>query len=575
MSERTFLEEIHLKNIGVITQASLEFDKGLTVLTGETGAGKTMVLTALNLVLGGKSESSLVRSGEERLTASALFSIPKKKILGFEELGIEIEDGSLSISRSVTTEGKSKAVASGVNVSASVLSDASDHLVEIHGQSSGFNIAKGSKQRELLDRFAGSLLQKLLVGYQDHLSAYQLTKNRIQELKKNTASREESLAQLKLFSESFTKLKPVSGELNAIDDEISRLSSVEELRIAVTQAMQALESEDSGVISALALAKKSLDAVKSKDSKVEKFSDDFNEAFFVLADVVPDLTSYLQSLEADPERLDFLQERKSALNAFIKKWSSEVTAEQGLKDLIQRHLTISASLEDLSGGEERIVELEKELTAAKKNLVVSAIKLSEERTKSAQKLSSMVSEEMHALSMPHTNLVIEVTPPNYESGLKESDFTIFGCDGVSMFLQTHKEGPLVSLSKGASGGEMSRVMLALEVVLAASNPVGTYVFDEVDAGVGGAAAIEVGRRLHALSKNAQVIVVTHLPQVAAWGDQHYVVEKSTDGTVVSSGVTSVQGEDRISEIARMLAGLQESSSAKEHAAELLNMRLQG
>ena len=575
MSERTFLEEIHLKNIGVITHASLEFDKGLTVLTGETGAGKTMVLTALNLVLGGKSESSLVRSGEDRLTASALFSIPKKKVLGFEELGIEIEDGSLSISRSVTTEGKSKAVASGVNVSASALSDVSEHLVEIHGQSSGLNIAKGSKQRELLDRFAGSSLQNVLAIYQEHLSTYQHTKNRIQELKKNTASREESLAQLKLFSESFTKLKPVADELSAIDDEISRLSSVEELRIAVTQAMQALESEDSGVIGALALAKKSLDAVKSKDSKVEKFSDDFNEAFFVLADVVPDLTSYLQSLEADPERLDFLQDRKSALNTFIKKWSSEVTAEQGLKDVIQKYSTISSSLEDLSGGEERIAELEKELTAAKKSLVGSAKKLTEERTKSAQKLSFKVSEEMHALSMPHTNLVIEVTPPNYESGLKESDFTTFGCDGVSMFLQTHKDGPLVSLSKGASGGEMSRVMLALEVVLAASNPVGTYVFDEVDAGVGGAAAIEVGRRLHALSKNAQVIVVTHLPQVAAWGDQHYVVEKSTDGTVVSSGVTSVQGEDRISEIARMLAGLQESSSAKEHAAELLNMRLQG
>jgi DNA repair protein RecN (Recombination protein N) len=534
-----------------------------------------MVLTALNLVLGGKSESSLVRSGEDRLTASALFSIPKKKVLGFEELGIEIEDGSLSISRSVTTEGKSKAVASGVNVSASALSDVSEHLVEIHGQSSGLNIAKGSKQRELLDRFAGSSLQNVLAIYQEHLSTYQHTKNRIQELKKNTASREESLAQLKLFSESFTKLKPVADELSAIDDEISRLSSVEELRIAVTQAMQALESEDSGVIGALALAKKSLDAVKSKDSKVEKFSDDFNEAFFVLADVVPDLTSYLQSLEADPERLDFLQERKSALNTFIKKWSSEVTAEQGLKDVIQKYSTISSSLEDLSGGEERIAELEKELTAAKKSLVGSAKKLTEERTKSAQKLSFKVSEEMHALSMPHTNLVIEVTPPNYESGLKESDFTTFGCDGVSMFLQTHKDGPLVSLSKGASGGEMSRVMLALEVVLAASNPVGTYVFDEVDAGVGGAAAIEVGRRLHALSKNAQVIVVTHLPQVAAWGDQHYVVEKSTDGTVVSSGVTSVQGEDRISEIARMLAGLQESSSAKEHAAELLNMRLQG
>jgi DNA repair protein RecN (Recombination protein N) len=573
VSERTFLEEIHLKNVGVITQANLEFAKGLTVLTGETGAGKTMVLTALNLVLGGKSESSLVRSGEDRLTASALFTIPKKTIARFESLGIEVEDGSLSISRSVTTEGKSKAVASGVSVSASVLSDASDYLVEIHGQSSGLNIAKGSKQRELLDRYAGSSFETMLTSYQDHLNTYQNVKSRITELKKNAASREESLAQLKLFNDSFLKLKPLPDELGAIDDEISRLSSVEELRIAVTQAMQALESEDSGVINALALAKKSLDAIKSKDSKVEKFSDDFNEAFFVLADVVPELTSYLESLEADPERLDFLQERKSAINSFIKKWSNEGSADQGLRDVIQKHSTISSSLEDLTGGEQRIAELEKELSVCKKNLVASAIEMTKERTNAAQKLSSNVSNEMHALSMPHTNLVIEVTSPNYESGLKEGDFTTFGCDSVSMYLQTHKDGPLVSLAKGASGGEMSRVMLALEVVLAASNPVGTYVFDEVDAGVGGAAAIEVGRRLHALSKDAQVIVVTHLPQVAAWGDQHYVVQKSSDGTVVSSGVISVQGDERVSEIARMLAGLQDSSSAKEHAAELLNMRL--
>jgi len=573
VSERTFLEEIHLKNVGVITQANLEFSKGLTVLTGETGAGKTMVLTALNLVLGGKSESSLVRSGEDRLTASALFSIPKKTIARFESLGIEVEDGSLSISRSVTTEGKSKAVASGVSVSASVLSDASDYLVEIHGQSSGLNIAKGSKQRELLDRYAGSSFETMLTSYQDHLNTYQNVKSRITELKKNAASREESLAQLKLFNDSFLKLKPLPDELGAIDDEISRLSSVEELRIAVTQAMQALESSDSGVINALATAKKSLDAIKSKDSMVEKFSDDFNEAFFVLADVVPELTSYLESLEADPERLDFLQERKSAINAFIKKWSNEGTADQGLRDVIQKHSTISSSLEDLTGGEQRIAELEKELSVCKKNLVASAIEMTKERTNAAQKLSSNVSNEMHALSMPHTNLVIEVASPNYESGLKEGDFTTFGCDSVSMYLQTHKDGPLVSLAKGASGGEMSRVMLALEVVLAASNPVGTYVFDEVDSGVGGAAAIEVGRRLHALSKDAQVIVVTHLPQVAAWGDQHYVVQKSSDGTVVSSGVISVQGDERVSEIARMLAGLQDSSSAKEHAAELLNMRL--
>ena len=575
MSDRTFLEEIHIKNIGVITQANLEFNKGLTVLTGETGAGKTMVLTALNLVLGGKSESSLVRSGEERLTASALFSIPKKKVVEFENLGIEVEEGTLTISRSVTRDGKSKAVASGVSVSAGSLSDASDHLIEIHGQSSGINITKGSRQRELLDRYAGKPLISVLEKYQDQLGQYQQIKERISELKKNAASREESLAALKLFSETFSKLKPISNEVADIDDEVRRLSSVEELRLAVTQALSAIENDEAGVLSALGQAKKSLDSVKEKDSKLEKFSDDFNEAFFILADLLPNLTSYLQTLEADPERLDFLQERKAALSAFVKKWNPEANGDDGLNLLIERNKSVSSQLEDLSGGDERIQTLEKDLILIKKALLTAAIDLTKAREISATDLSHKVSEEMHSLSMPHTNLVIEVIAPDYAGSMKESDFSAHGCDTVSMFLQTHKNAPLVSLAKGASGGEMSRVMLALEVVLAATNPVGTYIFDEVDAGVGGAAAIEVGRRLHTLSKNAQVIVVTHLPQVAAWGDQHYVVEKSIDGTVISSGVTCVQGEARISEIARMLAGLQESSSAKEHASELLNMRLIG
>ena len=575
MSERTFLEEIHIKNIGVITGAALEFNKGLTVLTGETGAGKTMVLTALNLVLGGKSESTLVRSGEDRLSASALFSIPKTRVSNFEDLGLEIEDGTLTISRNVTKDGKSKAMASGVAVSASTLSEASAHLIEIHGQSSGLSITKGSRQRELLDRFAGETLSKNLLIYQQNLNEYTSIKSRISELKKSAATREEALASLELFSKTISKLSPKANEFKSIDDEISKLSSVEELRVAITFALAALESEDSGAINSLGQAKKSLDNVKAKDSQVEKFSDEFNEAFFILADLMPNLTSYLESLEADPQRLDQLQERKSELSAFVKKWGDLPDLDQSLAALIQRGKTISAQLEDLSGGEERIEALEKELNQIKKNLITEAKALSKIRNQVALKLAGEVSTEMHSLSMPQTNLRIEVASADYDAALKESDFTAFGCDSISMFLQTHRDGPLVSLAKGASGGEMSRVMLALEVVIAASNPVGTYIFDEVDAGVGGAAAIEVGRRLHALSKNAQVIVVTHLPQVAAWGDSHYVVEKSIDGTVVSSGVNRVEGDDRVSEIARMLAGLQESSSAKEHASELLEMRLRG
>ena len=575
MSERTFLEEIHIKNLGVITGAALEFNKGLTVLTGETGAGKTMVLTALNLVLGGKTESTLVRSGEDRLSASALFSIPKARISNFEELGLEIEDGTLTISRNVTKDGKSKAVASGVAVSASTLAEASQYLIEIHGQSSGLSITKGSRQRELLDRYAGEAFNKNLLVYQQYLNEYTNIKSRINELKKSAASREEALASLQLFSQTIAKLSPKTNEFKSIDDEISRLSSVEELRVSITVALAALESEDSGAINALGQAKKSLDTVKGKDSRVERFSDEFNEAFFILADLMPNLTSYLESLEADPQRLDHLQVRKSELSTFVKKWGDIPDADESLIALIERSKTISAQLEDLSGGEERIGVLEKELSQIKKNLLSQAKSLSKLRNQVALKLADEVSTEMHSLSMPQTNLCIEITSADYDAVLKESDFTSFGCDVVSMFLQTHRDGPLVSLAKGASGGEMSRVMLALEVVIAASNPVGTYIFDEVDAGVGGAAAIEVGRRLHTLSKNAQVIVVTHLPQVAAWGDFHYVVEKSTDGTVTSSGVNRVDGDERVSEIARMLAGLQESSSAKEHASELLEMRVKG
>ena len=575
MSERTFLEEIHIKNIGVITGAALEFSRGLTVLTGETGAGKTMVLTALNLVLGGKTESTLVRSGEDRLSASALFSIPKARVSNFEELGLEVEEGTLTISRNVTKDGKSKAVASGVAVSASTLAEASAHLIEIHGQSSGLSITKGSRQRELLDRFAGESLNKTLSTYQQNLHEYTSIKSRINDLKKSVASREEALAALELFSKTINKLSPKANEFKSIDDEVSKLSSVEELRVAITFALSALENDGSGAITALGQAKKSLDGVKGKDSQVEKFSDEFNDAFFILADLMPNLTSYLESLEADPQRLDHLQERKSELSIFVKKYGELPDLDQSLLALIEKSKTVSAQLEDLSGGEERIGALEKELSQIKKNLLTEAKTLSKIRSQVALKLADEVSTEMHSLSMPQTNLRIEIASPDYDAALKESDFTSFGCDSVSMLLQTHLDGPLVSLAKGASGGEMSRVMLALEVVIAASNPVGTYIFDEVDAGVGGAAAIEVGRRLHALSKNAQVIVVTHLPQVAAWGDSHYVVEKSIDGTVVSSGVNRVDGDERVSEIARMLAGLQESSSAKEHASELLELRIRG
>jgi len=240
--------------------------------------------------------------------------------------------------------------------------------------------------------------------------------------------------------------------------------------------------------------------------------------------------------------------------------------------LIRRHDVVAESIADLTGGEDRLKEMEEELELLFQHLASRSQILSEVRRDFADKLSASVTDEIHMLSMPHTQFICTVSSPDYSQKLSPNVFTTTGADDVSMLLQAHKDGPLVQVAKGASGGELSRIMLALEVVLAESEPVGTYIFDEVDAGVGGKAAVEVGRRLRKLSQFAQVIVVTHLPQVAAWADSHFIVRKNDDGAVSQSDVVRVTGDLRIEEIARMLAGQEDSHSAREHAAELLAMR---
>ena len=566
MSERTFLEEITIRSIGVIDSSTLEISKGLTVLSGETGAGKTMILTALNLILGGKADSSLVRKGAERLVASGRFSIPKAQEILFEDA--LIEDGELIVVRTVAADGKSKATTNGVSATASTLASFGENLVEVHGQAANHTITKSSRQRELLDRFAVIDLDR----YQLALANYHDMKDRIAALKKSIAAKDKELAELKEFAQEFSALNPASGEFVEIDSEIARLSSVEELRAATQLASAAIEDEEAGSLNSLGSARRSLESARSKDRLLEEIYQQLSESFFLLADAQSALNSYISRLEADPARLDYLQQRKSQLNALVKKFGGAKGIDEEIASLAMRYKNSSDAIADLEGGDARLQELEKELVAIKKTLLSEAKKVSDSRTDAAVKLSTLVTREIQQLSMPHATFVAAVESADY-SAPKESDFTSQGCDEISMFIQGHKDAPLVPLAKGASGGEMSRVMLALEVVIASTHPIGTYVFDEVDAGVGGKAAIEVGRRLHQLAQHAQVIVVTHLPQVAAWADSHFVVTKNNDGTVSQSDVRQVTGEDRIEEVARMLAGLENSASAREHATELLSLKV--
>ena len=575
MSDRSYLEEISIRNLGIIDTSSLELSKGLNVLTGETGAGKTMILTALSLLLGAKSDSSLVRHGSERLVTSATFSIPQSLVAQIHDLGGLVEDGSLILTRSVSSDGKSKATASGATVNASTLGEITEPLIAIHGQSANTQIVKSVRQRELLDLFAGTNLQTVLAEYQEIYSTYNEMKAKLKALVTNASARDSQIADLELLTKQWNTLKPTRNEFASVDDEIRKLASVEDLRIAASGASAAVGEEDAGVLTVLGQARKFLEAAKGKDQTLDEIATSVAESFFLIDDAHAALVSYLASLEADPSRLDYLQERKSALVAFVKKWGGSGSVDEEMAEIAIRVKSAKEMIADLNGGQDRIAELESEIKVVKGKLLTSAKKVSAARTAAAGKLSEGVSAEIAGLSMPHTRFYADVLSPDYEGSLKESDFTITGCDEILMSIQAHKDGPKVALGKGASGGEMSRIMLALEVVIAASAPVGTYIFDEVDAGVGGKAAIEVGRRLHALSEHAQVIVVTHLPQVAAWADRHFVVAKDSDGQIVQSGVSQLDEQARVTEIARMLAGLDESVSAQEHAAELLAMRGSG
>jgi len=559
---KSSLEEISIRSLGVIESSNIEFKPGLTVLTGETGAGKTMVLTALGLVLGSKSDSDLVRAGQERAIVTGKFSVPKELAMQIIDAGGEIEEESVVISRTVSTAGKSRVLVGGVVSSAAAVSSFASSLVEIHAQSSSSKLTKPGVARELLDRFAGLDL----TSYQDTFDQYQQMLRRINELKDQLSQADRQIAELSELADEFERLNPKSGELVEIENEIAKLGSVEVLNQAVSVALNLFENEDLSAVNMLQQIRKSLDQVNGKDKQLDAITERYTESLLNLQDISSDLSSYVLQLEADPNRFEKLQDRKASLNSLLKRYGKGSDKEAAFEQLLVDGKSAKERIADLSGGDQRVAELQKEADSLFKQLQEQGLALSQSRKINGEKLASQVTEEVRSLSMPNASFVIEQTVGDVKNS---KSFTSYGIDEISILFSAHSGGTPLALNKVASGGELSRVMLALEVVIAEAEPVGTYIFDEVDAGVGGKAAIEVGRRLSKLSKSAQVIVITHLAQVAAWADNHLVVKKSENGLVTQSDVMEVSATERKIEIARMLSGQEDSQTAQEHAGELL------
>ena len=564
--QKSALRELTIRSLGVIDSAEVDFKDGLTVITGETGAGKTMVLTALNLILGSKSDVDFVRSGDDRLVVSGKFNIGDTLRKIVEEAGGFVEDGDVIINRSVTNHGKSKISLGGAVTTTSQVSELAQELVEIHAQSSSARLSKPAVQLNLLDSYGD--YQDSAAKYSDKFIEFNLIRKRVADLTSQLKVRDFEIAKLTGFVDDFAKIAPKKGELDQIENEITKLGAVEELNAGLIQALGIISGEDESPTAALGLTKKILEKLKGKDSELDSLIEKYSELIYEFAENSSGLERYLAGLGADPARFDYLQNRKSELNGLLKKYGEGSDRESAYENLLIAGDEASSRLEDLQGGDSKLAELRDESLACFGKLQELGLNLSASRFSVAKKLSTAITSEMVLLAMPNAKISVQVTTSD---GSKPENFSATGLDEVLFLFTSHTDGKLLPLSKAASGGELSRVMLSIEVVLAKNSPVGTYIFDEVDAGVGGKAAIEVGKRLALLAQNSQVIVVTHLAQVASWADNHFVVSKNESGSVTQSNILEVSGADRRKEIARLLSGQEDSKTAQEHAGELLDM----
>ena len=568
---------MRIRGLGVIDDAVLELAPGLTVVTGETGAGKTMVVQGLGLLFGGRADAGRLQPGAERAVVEGRLLLPRghPAIERAIDAGAELDEVpggfALLLSRSVGRDGRSRAHVGGRGVPMAVLADLSDSLLAMHGQSDQQRLRSPGRQRAALDRFAGPDLLALVDDYRTGWTRWRELRSVLVELHEAAAERDREAALLRLGLTEIEAVAPGAGEDVDLRAEVQRLAHADDLRSAAGVAQAALTGDESGAATdaagQISAARRALESACAADPALSDLATRVADAGFLVADAAADLASYAAGIEADPARLARAQDRLAALTTLVRRHG--VGDVDGVLAFAEQ---ASGRLLELDGADDRIAALADEESGLVQHLGEVAGRLSAARTRAAVTFGTAVSAELAELAMPHATVQASVDQRADPDGLRVGDRLLaagpYGVDEVELLLQPHAGAPPRPLHRGASGGELSRVMLAVEVVFAGSDPVPVMVFDEVDAGVGGRAAVEVGRRLARLARDHQVLVVTHLPQVAAFADTHLQVVKTGDGAVTRSGVAHLDQPSRIAELSRMLAG-QDSGLARGHAQELL------
>jgi DNA repair protein RecN (Recombination protein N) len=564
------IEEISIRGLGVIGEATLPIGPGFTALTGETGAGKTMVVSALGLLLGERADSAAIRSGSSQAVVEGHWLVDATGTVAnrVRDAGGDLDaipgsdQAGLLLSRSISTEGRSRAAVGGRAAPVGVLNEIGQQLVVVHGQSDQIRLRSATAQREALDRFAGQDVGVVLGNYQSVYARWQAAQSELDLLIAERDLRSQEAADLRLAMEEIERVAPQRGEDAELAERADRLTNLEDLRLAAAEAQQLVSSQtsddSSDAIGLLDSARRRLDRVADHDPALEVIATTLGTATALVSDISSQLASYLGDLDADGGReLETVQERRAELANLVRRFGP------ALDDAIDYLDTGSGRLLELDNDSDRVDALRAEVESDRASIVELASELSRVRARYAAQLSESVTAELTALAMGGAAVTIEVED--------RPDYSQTGKDQVSFLLRPHAGSEPRPLARGASGGELSRVMLAIEVVIAATDPVPTFIFDEVDAGVGGASATEIGRRLATLAQSAQVIVVTHLAQVAAFANNHLSVVKDSDGMVTESSVRQLHGDDRVAEMARLLSGLPDSESGLTHARELLDL----
>jgi DNA repair protein RecN (Recombination protein N) len=555
-------ERLAMTSLGVIDSAELSLGSGFTVITGETGAGKTMVVTALGLLRGERADPGLVRNGVDQARVEATVVLPEDIAAGVvasvQDAGGSIDDGALELGRAIAAQGRSRAFAGGVTVPAALLSAIADDVVAVHGQSDQHRLVRPSAQLGALDAFGAEAIAALKAQYTPAFADWRAAEARIADLTSHAQERARELDLLRLGLDEIAAVEPQAGEDEVLSVEVNRLGHAEALARAASAAHDGLSGDDSGSARDLVSdAAGALDEVAGNDPVLDALRMRVHEVAILLDDVAGDLSAYATGIDMDPARLSIVQDRLAALGALRRKYGPT------LDDVLRWRDDSAARVLAIDVDDESMLALRAEADRLRSVVEEVGGRLTDERRRIAAELGSRVGAELNQLSMPSARLTVDVRP--------RTDWGPDGRDEVEFLFAPNSGLDPRALSKGASGGELSRVMLALEVVLADRSTVPTLVFDEVDAGIGGKAAVEVGRRLAKLATNTQVLAVTHLPQVAAFADHHFRVLKDDDGNVTSSSVVELNDADRVDELARMLAGQEDSATAQAHARELLEL----